>query len=169
MPLQAGERRDGRSSAQAPGPRPDVTSGAELRESFPEAAAHRLIFISGLVLLASAAVVLYLFNPATTKLWLPCPFHALTGLHCPGCGSVRAAHQLLHGNVLAALGYNPLMVLAAPFVGYAFISYGVSAARRRPMTGVAVSASWAWALLAVVLAYWVLRNVPLHPFALLAP
>jgi hypothetical protein len=38
-------------------------------------------------------------------------FHALTGLQCPGCGGLRAAHQLLHGHLAAAWQLNPLVVL----------------------------------------------------------
>lgn len=46
----------------------------------------------------------------------PCPFYTLTGWRCPGCGSQRAIHQLLNGNVIAAWHYNPLMVAAIPYV-----------------------------------------------------
>ena len=56
-------------------------------------------------LLAGAA--LYLFNPAESRLFPPCPFHALTGWQCPGCGSLRAAHCLLHGEFIAAFRLNP--------------------------------------------------------------
>ncbi|MFM7794230.1 MAG: hypothetical protein ACKO90_41275, partial [Microcystis panniformis] len=42
------------------------------------------LIITAIIL--GAAVVLYLFNPATSKLFPPSPFHLLTGLYCPGCG-----------------------------------------------------------------------------------
>ena len=67
-------------------------------------------------------VALIMRDPADSGLFPPCPFFALTGLHCPGCGTLRGLHQLLNGHLLAALGLNPLMVLALPFVGYAFLS-----------------------------------------------
>lgn len=73
-------------------------------------------------LLAAAAVpavvgLFYLYDPATTA-WFPsCPFRALTGLLCPLCGSLRAAHALAHGHLGEAFLLNPLtLVLGALFV-----------------------------------------------------
>ena len=40
-----------------------------------------------------------------------CPFYALTGLPCPGCGLTRAFVCLGHGQVLSALHWHPLAVL----------------------------------------------------------
>ena len=37
-----------------------------------------------------------------------CPFKAITGVPCPGCGGIRAAQSLLRGEVLHALYINPL-------------------------------------------------------------
>jgi Protein of unknown function (DUF2752) len=52
-----------------------------------------------------------------------CPFHALTGLPCPACGTTRAAGCLLRGDLLSSLSWNPLgslgLVAAVFFVGYA--------------------------------------------------
>jgi hypothetical protein len=51
-------------------------------------------------------LLLYFCDPAATA-WFPsCPFRALTGYECPGCGTLRAMHQLLHGHVLAAWHLN---------------------------------------------------------------
>ena len=67
--------------------------------------------------LAAALGLLFCFNPASTQLYPPCPLHALAGLYCPGCGSLRAVHQLLHGHVRAAFGYNPVLLIILPFLG----------------------------------------------------
>ena len=45
-----------------------------------------------------------------------CPFKALTGLDCPLCGATRAAHHLLRGDIVGAMGLNLLFVAAAPFL-----------------------------------------------------
>lgn len=45
-----------------------------------------------------------------------CPFKAVTGLDCPGCGSQRAIHQLLNFNLIAAFKYNPLLLLSIPYI-----------------------------------------------------
>jgi hypothetical protein len=62
---------------------------------------------------AAIATVLYVFPPEQVRFFPRCVFHALTGLQCPGCGGLRAAHQLLHGNLAAAWHLNPLVVLGA--------------------------------------------------------
>jgi hypothetical protein len=68
---------------------------------------------------AAAALLVYAFDPAVTALYPPCPFRALTGLLCPLCGSLRAAHQLLHGHVAEAFALNPLTVGGAAAVAAA--------------------------------------------------
>jgi hypothetical protein len=63
--------------------------------------------------LLAAIATLALFDPAVTW-WFPsCPFHAITGWLCPFCGSLRAVHALLRGAPLAALAFNPLVVVGA--------------------------------------------------------
>ncbi len=44
-----------------------------------------------------------------------CPFKALTGLPCPGCGGLRALELLTRGEVFQALWTNPLSVLVMVF------------------------------------------------------
>jgi hypothetical protein len=99
--------------------------------------------------------VLFVFNPASSSFYLPCPFHRLTGLYCPGCGSLRAMHQLLHGNLPAAFGLNPLMVLALM--------------RNRPQKSVIIPAFGIWLILLIIVLFWILRNITFYPFTLLAP
>lgn len=45
-----------------------------------------------------------------------CPFKVLTGLQCPGCGSQRAIHALLHGDIAAAWRFNALLVAYIPIL-----------------------------------------------------
>ncbi|MHC4248064.1 MAG: DUF2752 domain-containing protein [Planctomycetota bacterium] len=117
----------------------------------------------------AAAAVLYSFRPGGADIYPSCPFHALTGLHCPGCGTLRALHGLLHGRFIAALGLNVLTVLSIPFLAYVFTVHAVAALRGRPPPAARPTPRLAWSLLGVVLAYWVLRNVPVYPLSLLAP
>jgi hypothetical protein len=79
---------------------------------------HRIkvVLIAGIAL--GIASLLYTFNPADSFLYAPCPFHALTGLYCPGCGSLRTIHQLLHMHFLSAFKLNPLLVLSISLLGY---------------------------------------------------
>lgn len=70
----------------------------------------------GVALLCLAGYVYYSFNPSLYAFFPPCPFRTLTGLPCPGCGSQRAIHCLLHLNVAGAFRQNALLVLSLPIV-----------------------------------------------------
>jgi len=100
------------------------------------------------ILIIGALAALYFFDPAEADFLPPCPFRYLTGWECPGCGSLRAIHQLLRGRPLAALALNPLAVAAIPFVGLLLL---------RP--GWAYRAGVPWTVLLVILAYWAARNL----------
>ena len=110
---------------------------------------------------------LYFFNPASSSFYVPCPFHELTGLYCPGCGSLRAIHHLLHGHVVTALRLNALMVLLLPFLGYSFFTYVKGTIRGRPLPTFFVPAIAIWVFLGVVLLFWGIRNISTYPFSLL--
>ena len=64
---------------------------------------------------------------ATTGVGLPCPFRALTGWDCPLCGGTRMGDALLHGDVPAAFGYNPLALIALLTVGVLGVLWTVEA------------------------------------------
>jgi hypothetical protein len=81
----------------------------------------------------------------------------------------RAIHELLHGHLAAAFGLNPLMVLLIPLLSYMFLPYVAFAITGKRVAAVSVPALWARVTLWIILAYWVLRNVPYYPLDLLAP
>ncbi|MGA9994581.1 MAG: DUF2752 domain-containing protein, partial [Pyrinomonadaceae bacterium] len=91
------------------------------------------------------------------------------GLHCPGCGTLRGLHQLLHGNLAAAFAFNPLMVLSLPFIGYGLTSRALFGFTGRALPKFFIPPIWIKLLFFVVMAFWILRNIPSYPFTLLAP
>ena len=127
----------------------------------------RFVFL-GLALLPCLALV-YARNPEEQGFYPPCLFYTLTGLHCPGCGTLRGLHQLLHGNLIAAFGYNPYSMLALPVIGYAFVSALLLTTWGNRLPTVFIHPVLIWGLLVAVLAFWVLRNLPVYPFTVLAP
>jgi len=109
-------------------------------------------------------------DPAKSAGYLPCTFHWLTGLYCPGCGGQRALHALLHGRIAEALRCNLLAVgLFAPLglAGYALYARECLApSARRPPRSVA---RWVVLFLLLALIYGVARNLPGPAFDLLRP
>jgi len=118
---------------------------------------------------AFGLVLLWIFDPATSRVFPPCPLHYLTGWYCPGCGSLRALHQILHGNLRAAWAMNPLAVVLLPFIGYGLASHALIAIRGRGLPQPFLPAIWIRALCAAIILFGVARNLPVHPFDLLVP
>lgn len=130
-------------------------------------AVGRLIFPGLLAVLA--VVLIWAVDPGRIS-WPACALYRITGLHCPGCGATRATHQLLHGELIPALRYNGLWVLALPVAVYAVGSEVRRFTRGRPLPGDLVRNRWFWVgAVAVALLFGLLRNVPVYPFMLLAP
>ena len=126
--------------------------------------------LAALLAVAAAAIAtLALLDPATSGLFPPCPLRYLTGWYCPGCGSLRALHQLLHGNLRAAWSLNPLTVLLSPFLAYGTISYAFFEIRGSYLPRIFLPAVWIRVLCAVIILFGIVRNIPVHPFNLLAP
>lgn len=113
-----------------------------------------------LVLGAAACIVLLLVPPGSPHAkWLPkCMFHQLTGLYCPGCGATRALSALLHGDIRSSLHNNLLLFPLLALIVVLIVKPGISL--KRPVAIVIV---------AVVLLFTILRNIPVVPFTYLAP
>lgn len=126
----------------------------------------------GLGLIAAgllAFVVLFAFDPARSPIYPVCLFHKFTGLHCPGCGSLRALHQLTHGNFAAAFHHNALLVSALPLLALGLVRQ--QSGRRAARSGARSLArpATAWLIAAIVILFTVLRNVPAPAFAWMSP
>jgi hypothetical protein len=131
---------------------------------------ERQLWTAGIIsAVAAALVMLRNFDPATSGIFPPCPVHYLTGWYCPGCGSLRAIHQLLHGNLRAAWAMNPLTVTLLPFLSYGLMSSFLYEVRGRGLPQPFLRQVWIEALCAAIILFGIARNLPLHPFDLLAP
>lgn len=130
---------------------------------------RKYLFPAACFAVLAAIAVLEVFDPATSGVFPPCPLRYVTGWYCPGCGSLRALHQLLHGNLRQAWALNPLTVLLLPFLVYGLASYAVFEIRGRHLPRVFLRAAWIQALCAAIILFGIARNIPLQPFAWLAP
>lgn len=116
-----------------------------------------VVTVVALVLLVPGLTLLYLYNPEEVSFFPPCMSKLITHYDCPGCGTTRALHNLLHGNIAAAWHYNRFLFVAVPFV--IFLAAGMYS---RPGSRLRRASEWRWLApltLVVVVAWWVLRNV----------
>lgn len=124
----------------------------------------------GVTLAALAAVVLatvvFFFNPVTSSFYPVCQFHRLTGWNCPSCGATRGLYALLHGHLLVAMRDNALMMIGLALFP-ARAAWWLSKQKSGGRAGAFFPSSWLWPVLAVLLVFSVLRNLP--AFAFLSP
>ena len=111
--------------------------------------------IASLVVVGAAgAWVLYTFAPTAYGFYPRCVFKSATGWDCPGCGTTRALHHLLHGRFAEAFHYNPMLFA---MMGVAFCALPSVARGEQPRF---LMQPWfAWTAFAVLMAWWIGRNL----------
>jgi Protein of unknown function (DUF2752) len=113
--------------------------------------------------LAGASMLLR-FSPQEYSFYPRCPFYALTGHYCPGCGATRAIAELLHGHVAAALHFNAAVTLLLPMLLWYFGTMYWTAMQDNRVEWPQVP-QWSWrAALACVLLFGVARDLALTIF-----
>jgi hypothetical protein len=85
-----------------------------------------------------------------------CPFKALTGLNCPGCGGLRMTHDLLHGDLSAAVVDNAFVLVGLPLLMIWLVVRWRLGKRLMPAPAIATVA-------VAVVAWTVVRNLPGFP------
>ena len=128
------------------------------------------LLVAVTLLCGVTAVWLYQRGPGLDGMTAGCVFHKATGLHCPGCGMTRATYALMHGDVGAAFRLNPVGLILFPVALALTGLEAVAWARGRPWpVRLVPGPRIAWALVALVIGFWILRNLPWWSFTLLAP
>jgi hypothetical protein len=157
---------------QVPSPHPSPRSVGERASSAPSRCsglrpAQALLWALLLLFACATGLVLYRFDPVVFHFYPVCVFHQTTGLWCPGCGTLRALHQLLHGHLVAAFRFNALFVLSIPLLcGYG-LRLALAKAAGQPAPS--VRPAWLWLALAAIVVFGILRNLPFPAFAWMAP
>jgi len=112
-------------------------------------------------LVGGLTIALHVRDPHTQGSWGFCPFRALTGLDCPGCGGLRAVNDLGNLDLAAAASSNLLVVLAVPLLVALWVTWTRRAWRGGPAGPPArhrlVLSQLA---LALTLVFMVVRNLP---------
>jgi hypothetical protein len=109
--------------------------------------------------IAAAFTYVGLVDPNETGHYPLCPLYAVTGIYCPGCGGLRSAHAVAHGDLVTAFGDNALAVVGYVIFAAVWVIWVVRARRGKPIR-IALPTGWWWALGAVILIFTLLRNLP---------
>ena len=86
----------------------------------------------------------------------PCPFKLLTGWNCPACGGLRMTHDILHGDVGAAVVDNVFLLVGLPLLAAWLFVRWRTGRRLMPMPAIVV-------LVAAAVGWTVVRNLPGFP------
>ena len=123
---------------------------------------EKLIFtflISGILVLL---LFFYLFLNHTYGFSIPCIFHEITGLYCPGCGITMTFFSLLELDIVQAFHYNALVVCLIPIFVIYFGGqlYGWIYDKK-----IKIFPNWFWyVLLIIAILFGILRNFDCFSF-----
>ena len=123
-----------------------------------------------IIILIVGSVVYFNYDPEESVLFPKCPFQLLTGLECPGCGSQRAIHALLHLDIRSAFHHNALLIISIPYIILLLIAKIVLIPLRRGQGEVSISRfshfsttiqhpGIIWSYAVIVLIFWITRNI----------
>ncbi|MFC9245410.1 DUF2752 domain-containing protein [Streptomyces sp. NPDC057136] len=88
-----------------------------------------------------------------------CPLLRLTGVLCPGCGGLRSAHAVAHGDLATALGSNAFAVVGYAVFAAVWVLWMVRASRGERLRITLAPVYW-WGIGALLLIFAVVRNLP---------
>lgn len=89
---------------------------------------------------------------------MPCMFHAMTGLYCPGCGGTRAVKALLRGKIWLSFCYHPLVPYLA-LVGVIFlVSYVLYLITGKERFRLYLENPWIYVGLGLIIVNFLIKN-----------
>ena len=115
--------------------------------------------VVGIASVVIGAALLYFFPPEQYRLYPRCLLYSWTGWQCPGCGGLRATHQLLHGNFATAFQLNPLFVLLLPVLALLSGAYWLKRVTGRDWLHPLRRPFWLWVGLALAVGFTLARNL----------
>lgn len=126
------------------------------------------VLLSVSVVVLAGMLILFYFDPAQHAFYPFCTFKKTTGYDCPGCGGLRALHQLLRGDVGGAFRLNALVVVTLPAILLWLGLRWRRNARGRRLTSRQMLVL-ALTLVLAILVFGVARNLPFWPFGVTPP
>ena len=129
----------------------------------------RFLNIGLLLFFIGLAVLFFVLDPAKHSLFPRCLFNSITGYYCPGCGSQRAIHSLLHLDFAGVVSYNFLFIPAFLLIIYHYLHPILNRIFNWKLPNIFYFKSTPWIIFGFIVAFWILRNLPFYPFSVLAP
>ena len=127
-----------------------------------------IIIIGVLTFLGMLALYIF-WNPTETNIFPKCPVYGVTGIYCPGCGSQRATHQILKGNIIEGIRHNYLIGLLGLVLSYLAFMFIMNNVLQKGIDNLLHKSKVTMGILVIVILFWILRNINLFPFTELAP
>lgn len=119
-----------------------------------------LLITVAAVFVATAIMIFFYMDPSIYTIFPKCPFLVVTGLECPGCGSQRSFHQLLHFNIAGAFRQNPLVVIFGPYILLGlYIEYIGGKDKFTQIRSFLFGKIAAMVILVIIIGFWIGRNV----------
>lgn len=129
----------------------------------------KILNIGLLIAFIGLAVLFFILDPAKHNIFPRCLFNSITGYYCPGCGSQRAIHSLLHFDIAGVVSYNLLFIPAFLLIIYHYLHPILTQFFGWNLPNIFYFKSTPWIIFGFVIAFWILRNLPFYPFSVLAP
>ncbi len=114
-------------------------------------------------------IILYFSKDPSASTFPKCPLYSTTGIYCPGCGSQRAFHDLLHLNLIGIAKNNILFLVLVLISLYELTITIINRFYDKRLQSILNQKKALLLMLLFVVIYWILRNIPIYPFTLLAP
>ncbi len=120
---------------------------------------YKLLSIFAFVLFVAGTYYFYKNDPSSGEaVFVSCISKSISGLDCPGCGSQRAFHELLHGNFKKAAQLNLLIYFFTPLAFFIFFKMAL-----KPfnviLPDIIISTKWLITILVLMLLFTIIRNV----------
>ena len=118
--------------------------------------------LSAVGALAAGTLLVAVVDPNQPGHYPLCPTKWLTGIDCPGCGGLRATHDLAHGNIASAFSHNALFVILVPLIVFLLGRNIYSAWTGRPSKPFSprLSRNLMIGLAIATVAFTIVRNLP---------
>ena len=116
---------------------------------------NKVIFVGIILIIISYG---YYFLNLKFGFTIKCPFHAITGLHCPGCGVTRMLFSIMTLNFYQAFRFNPLLFILLIL----YIAFIIERLIRKK--DLKVPNRIALVLLVILIIFGILRNIPALSF-----